>query len=99
WHHGNAHFLRGVVSELLSRGHEVVVFEPEDGWSLTNLVHDRGTEAVEAFHRAYPTLHSIRYEIESLDFDAALDRADLVIVHEWSANELVAKIGAHRART
>jgi spore maturation protein CgeB len=99
WHHGNAHFLRGVVSELLSRGHEVVVFEPEDGWSLTNLVHDRGTEAVEAFHRAYPTLRSIPYEIDSLDFDAALDRADLVIVHEWSANELVAQIGAHRART
>ena len=28
WNHGNAHFLRGVVSELLDRGHDVRVFEP-----------------------------------------------------------------------
>jgi hypothetical protein len=28
WNHGNAHFLRGIASELLSRGHEVTVFEP-----------------------------------------------------------------------
>ena len=28
WNHGNAHFLRGVVSELRARGHEVIVYEP-----------------------------------------------------------------------
>ena len=33
WNHGNAHFLRGVVAELQSRGHDVRVLEPEDGWS------------------------------------------------------------------
>ncbi|MGH8174867.1 MAG: glycosyltransferase, partial [Steroidobacter sp.] len=33
WNHGNAHFLRGVVSELLARGHAVDVYEPENGWS------------------------------------------------------------------
>ena len=27
WNHGNAHFLRGVVRELMSRGHDVRVFE------------------------------------------------------------------------
>src|SRR4030095_11534063 len=62
-------------------------------------VHDRGAEAVEGFHRAYPNLHSVPYELDSFDFDEALDGADLVIVHEWSANALVAQIGAHRART
>lgn len=28
WNHGNAHFLRGVASELTSRGHDGRVFEP-----------------------------------------------------------------------
>ncbi len=30
WNHGNAHFLRGVVGELLFRGHDVRVYEPAD---------------------------------------------------------------------
>lgn len=34
WNHGNAHFLRGVASELIARGHDVRVFEPRDAWSL-----------------------------------------------------------------
>lgn len=42
WNHGNAHFLRGVVSELISRGHQVQVFEPVDGWSRDNLLADHG---------------------------------------------------------
>jgi spore maturation protein CgeB len=28
WNHGNAHFLRGVLRELIGRGHEVVAYEP-----------------------------------------------------------------------
>ena len=47
WNHGNAHFLRGVVSELLDRGHDVRVFEPLDGWSRANLVVDQGRVAVD----------------------------------------------------
>ena len=38
WNHGNAHFLRGVLSELIARGHDVRVFEPEGAWSLSNLL-------------------------------------------------------------
>jgi spore maturation protein CgeB len=34
-----------------------------------------------------------------LDLDAALDGADVVIVHEWSDHELVKQIGEHRTRT
>lgn len=37
WNHGNAHFLRGVVSELISRGYDVVLYEPRDAWSLQYL--------------------------------------------------------------
>src|SRR5438874_1471549 len=42
WNHGNAHFLRGVVTELMTRGHQVEVFEPEDSWSRKNLLTDYG---------------------------------------------------------
>ncbi|MGE5569506.1 MAG: glycosyltransferase [Rhodospirillales bacterium] len=98
WNHGNAHFLRGIASELLSRGHEVRIFEPEDGWSFRNLVADHGEAAIRGFHRAYPQLSSTRYRLASLDLDGALEGADLVIVHEWNEPELVRTVGAHRAR-
>ena len=97
WNHGNAHFLRGVVCELLERGHDVGVFEPRDAWSAENLVRDHGDAAFAAFHAAYPGLESRRYEA-GLDLDEALDGADVVIVHEWNDYGLVARIGEHRAR-
>lgn len=99
WNHGNAHFLRGIVSELLAQGHQVEVYEPEDGWSLTNLRADQGEEAVQAFYDAYPKLQSQRYTLKSLDLNQALDGADLIIVHEWSSPELVARVGEYRAKT
>jgi spore maturation protein CgeB len=97
WNHGNAHFLRGIASELRSRGHDVAVWEPYDAWSIQHLTAEYGESPIAAFHRAYPTLASHRYE--PLDFDpaAALDGADLVLVHEWNEPEVVARIGAARA--
>jgi spore maturation protein CgeB len=97
WNHGNAHFLRGVCSELLARGSEVGVYEPRDAWSVRNLVADAGEAAVDAYREAYPLLSSTRYD--SLDVDAALDGADLVLVHEWSEHAVVARVGEHRARS
>jgi spore maturation protein CgeB len=97
WNHGNAHFLRGIVTELLERGHDVAVYEPRDAWSVQNLVADHGTAAIEEFRRAFPKLSSTRYDLPTLDFDEALDDADVVIVHEWNDHELVRRIGAHRS--
>ena len=97
WNHGNAHFLRGIVTELLDRDHDVQVFEPLDGWSRANLVRDGGAGAIAAFHRAYPRLRSAAYTLETLDLDDALGAADVVVVHEWNEPELVARIGSHRA--
>jgi spore maturation protein CgeB len=97
WNHGNAHFLRGVVSELLARGHAVDVHEPRDAWSVANLVAERGLEALGAVRRAYPALASNRYDLATLDLDAALDGADLVLVHEWNDHDLVRRVGEHRA--
>jgi spore maturation protein CgeB len=98
WNHGNAHFLRGIVTELLARKHEVLVYEPRDSWSVANLVQEHGEAPIEDFGRVYPMLSSERYEEAALDLDAALDGVDLVIVHEWSSHPLVRRIGEHRAR-
>jgi len=96
WNHGNAHFLRGVVTELGLRGHEVVVFEPADGWSRVSLLRDHGPEAVEGFRTAYPTLASRTYGPGLPDLDRELERADLVMVHEWNDPALVQAVGRHR---
>jgi spore maturation protein CgeB len=99
WNHGNAHFLRGVAGVLLARGHEVRIYEPRDAWSAVNLVAQCGEAPIAAFHRAYPALHSIRYDLQTLDVDLVIDGADLVLVHEWSDHTLVRRLGEHRART
>lgn len=98
WNHGNAHFLRGVARELKQRGHELTIYEPRDGWSLSNLLADAGPAAVACFAAAYPSLSSEFYDAESINLDVALDRADLVLVHEWNAPSLVRRIAAHRRR-
>jgi spore maturation protein CgeB len=97
WNHGNAHFLRGVASELSYRGHSVRCLEPANGWSLSNLLADHGEAAIQAFHAAYPRLKPVTYELDALDLDRELDDADIVLVHEWNDPELVRRIGLHRA--
>ena len=98
WNHGNAHFLRGVVSELLARGHDVRVWEPRDGWSRQNLVGEHGTSPLEEFRRAFPHLRSELYDPRSFDAAAALAGVDLGLVHEWNDRELVRRLGALRRR-
>jgi spore maturation protein CgeB len=99
WNHGNAHFLRGVVAELLDRGHEVATYEPRDGWSKQNLLADGGRAALDDVAATFPWMRDVarEYDLATLDYDRALDGADLVLVHEWSDPELVARVGARRA--
>src|SRR5579883_3209765 len=98
WNHGNAHFLRGIATEWLSRGHSLAVYEPADSWSLRNLLAEHGQAALDGFSAVYPALHSTRYKLDDFDLDQALAGADVVLVHEWNDHELVRRIGAHRAR-
>jgi spore maturation protein CgeB len=93
WNHGNAHFLRGIASELVSRGNDVKIYEPENAWSLSNLVNDYGEEAVDDFYEYYPMLSSSRYDPAGINLHHILANADLVIVHEWSEHALVKAIG------
>ncbi len=98
WNHGNAHFLRGVASELVHRGHAVTAFEPLDAWSAENLERDHGPAALDAWRAAYPEIPVRTYDLATLDLGEALEGVDAVLVHEWSDPALVARVGAERAR-
>jgi spore maturation protein CgeB len=97
WNHGNAHFLRGFAWELKSRGHDVRVYEPAEGWSRHRLLQEHGAAPIESFYRAYPGLRSSCYRLEAFELERELRGADLVLVHEWNDPELVRRIGSHRA--
>jgi spore maturation protein CgeB len=95
WNHGNAHFLRGVMRDLVRRGHEVHALEPVDAWSRQNLLETQGQAAIERFATDFPMLSTEQY---GADFDhaAALGDADVVLVHEWTEPRLVEEIGRLR---
>jgi spore maturation protein CgeB len=99
WNHGNAHFLRGIAMELIKRGHSVDIYEPQNGWSILNLIATQGSEPLREFRARFPLLKSRRYDIEKLDLDRTLDGANLVLVHEWNDPALVRRIGRHRLNT
>ena len=96
WNNGNAHFLRGYARELHALGHDVVVFEPVDGWSRLNAIRESGSQALQDIGRLFPGISIRRYDA-SLDFDEALDGADLVVVHEWNSADVIEQIGSRRA--
>ena len=99
WNHGNAHFLRGVAAELLSRRYTVDIYEPANSWSVENLLREHGGDPVRKFAAAFPQLSSTRYDLKTLDLDRVLDNADLVLVHEWNEPELIEKIGKYARLT
>jgi spore maturation protein CgeB len=96
WNHGNAHFLRGLATELVERGHDLRILEPRDGWSRRNLLAESGVSAIEEFEQAYPRIRSTLYDLDSIELSAELRRADVAIVHEWNPPELIAAIGKRR---
>src|SRR5215210_2979989 len=95
WNHGNAHFLRGVLRELVHRGHEVTAYEPRGAWSLESLLKDHGETGLDAYRSLYPELASTVFDPD-LDLEQSLADADVVIVHEWNEPWLVAAIGKVR---
>jgi spore maturation protein CgeB len=97
WNNGNAHFLRGILCELESRGHATLVLEPEQGWSRSNLIADQGVAPLARFAAMFPQL-TVRTYGPDLDHAEVLDDADVVIVHEWTPPELVAQLGRLRRR-
>lgn len=97
WNNGHAHFLRGVAAELIERGHQVSIYEPKNGWSLSNLRKEHGELPISEFAHVYPKLSSVFYE--RINPRKILADADLVLVHEWNEPELIATIGKERERS
>ncbi len=97
WNHGNAHFLRGVMRDLVSRGHEALALEPGDAWSRQNLLNEQGEAGTRSFRRAYPELRTVIYGT-GFDHAAVLADADVVVVHEWNHPALVADVGRLRRK-
>ncbi len=95
WSHKNAHFLRGIVSEMMADGHNVEVYESVDNWSLENLETDV-EDCMNDFHSFYPQLRTSFYDLNSIDLERELASADLVLVHEWNDPELIRRIGEVR---
>jgi spore maturation protein CgeB len=104
WNHGNAHFLRGLASELVKAGHQVRCYEERDGWSMKNLVEEAETCAADAlinFRKAFPHL-DVRFYSRDLELSNFLSRelvdSDVVLVHEWNSPAVVSRILALRPK-
>ncbi|MES2734666.1 MAG: glycosyltransferase [Bacteroidota bacterium] len=97
WSHGNTPFMRGVINELIIRGHSVKVLELENNSSLSNLLATHGEHALSSLQARYPILEARFYTIKKLDLTQELSKADMVIVHESNSPELVEALGNHRA--
>jgi spore maturation protein CgeB len=96
WNNGNAHFLRGVTRELARLGHQVIVCEPDQGWSRSNALCDGGEVILQEAESLVPTVQVHRYDA-CPDLDYVLHAADLAIVHEWNPPALIAALGRRRA--
>lgn len=96
WNNGNAHFLRGIATELAARDHDVVILEPADNWSTRSLLADEGPAALDGFAAQFPLLRVETYAgIAAVD--AWVRDADLVIAHEWSEVALLQRLVRLRA--
>jgi len=95
WRHGSAHFLRGLVAELLTRGHDVRTYAPVNAWSYAALIGD--DESADAVRRVYPRLEPVRYHLRTFDAARDLHEPELILVHAWNDPTLVARLGAYRA--
>lgn len=91
WNHGNAHFLRGLMRELIRLGHQVRCYEELGAWSLANLIQHEGEQAIatiDQFRAAYPELEIRFYQSAHPGFRKFLQQelkdCDLVLLHEWN---------------
>ncbi len=101
WSHGNAHFLRGLMRALATRGHHVVGCERWRNWSMDSLFEDHGHGPIIEFARCFPDLEIQVYGGWERIFDDVEEMtrgADLVLVHEFNEPELVGVVGQVRHR-
>ncbi len=105
WNHGNAHFLRGLMRELVRMGHQVRCYEELGSWSLNHLMKhegDRAIEAIDSFRHIYPELDIRFYKSGDDQFqqfiDDELKETNLVLLHEWNDPQVVNSVLALKAK-
>ena len=103
WNNGNAHFLRGLLRALIQCGHQISIFEPEDGWSIRNLCEEeRGEGSLHQFAETYPELPVEAYSSTTIapnhlrEWREKLKDIDFVILHEWNPPALAQMLLAIR---
>jgi spore maturation protein CgeB len=89
WNNGNAHFLRGLIRAMANLGHEPVVFEPCEEWSIRNLRSEpSGEETLSQFAVEYSDIPICLYDAQASHVKEYLRHAlalfDVVILHEWN---------------
>jgi spore maturation protein CgeB len=102
WNNGNAHFLRGLMREMRTLGHDAVVFEPGTAWSIENLLLEpRGPKSLLQFAELYPELRIELYDSVSTSDRASWRRRlrefDVIVLHEWNSPALAASLLELRA--
>src|SRR5947209_3767448 len=98
WNHGNAHFLRGLLSDMAARGFGIESLEPEDSWSRLNLEKEYGSAPAREFSNHFPSIPWRTYNLEHESVDELIGDADIAIVHEWNSPDLIADVGRARSR-
>jgi spore maturation protein CgeB len=89
------------VDELRKLGHKVRCYEPDDAWSLVNLLRDpSASDSLRAFDAAFPDLDWRGYDCQHLEpfLDDELRDADIVVVHEWNSARLVEAVASRKKR-
>jgi spore maturation protein CgeB len=95
WNHGNAHFLRGLASELVRLGQDVRCYEQMGSWSAAKLLSEegeRGSDAIQQFRDKFADLDVRFYQNDSSFCSFAEDElrsADIIVIHEWSPPQIV----------
>jgi spore maturation protein CgeB len=102
WNHGNAHFLRGLMSAIVRAGHQVQCYEPRQSWSVENLIKDHGAAPIVDFAREFPEISVHTYDASSSDLldtvESVTTGADVVLVHEWNTPDVAAAVRDVRQR-
>jgi spore maturation protein CgeB len=90
-----------LTDELRKLGHDVRCYEPDDSWSLANLLEEPlGEQSLSDFTNAFPELDLRTYPSESIEafVETELRDADVVVMHEWNSPRTVEAILRAKAR-
>ena len=99
WNHGNAHFLRGIVSEFTRSGHDVHVWEPLDSWSLQNMLDAHGEAALSRLQGCVSRSDQSSLWLRSRILDEALDGATSGVGSRVERSIPRGAIGSHHKRS